>query len=66
MGKRVAGRLTDRELATVLVALRFWQEEVLEEGTGEIPERFLGHFEDDAPLDFGEVDELCERLNTAS
>jgi hypothetical protein len=54
-------RLTDRELATVLAALRYWQRELDECGPPPIAEPF-----DDAitPLTADEIDDLCERLNT--
>jgi hypothetical protein len=55
--------LTDRELATVLAALRYWQDadakamyigEIVEVANGG------GKFE---RLDENEIDQLCERLN---
>lgn len=56
-----AYRLNDREHATVLAALRFWQREGRASG---------GHEHDIAdnggklkPLGVGEIDALCERLN---
>lgn len=59
--------LTPKELATVLAALRFWQE--LERG--EPCEKFLPenarkgtHFEEHDPLTVEEIDSLCERLNS--
>lgn len=55
-------RLSDRELATVLAALRFWQR-ALAENEDEAP--VADHFvEDIRPLSCEEIDELCERLNT--
>ena len=50
--------LTDRELATVLAALRRWQQD-LAENDGPIS----AHFADQTPLSVEEIDELCERLN---
>ena len=53
--------LSDRELATVLAALRFWQQQ-LDESEGEPPIR--DHFENEiTPLSVEEIDALCERLN---
>ena len=48
--------LTNRELAQVLAALRFWQEADVD-GSG------MSHFEDDEPLSLDEIDFLCEKLN---
>ena len=57
-------RLTDRELATVLAALRYWQQDLIvnsDEGDGEpIDERLDGL----TPLSSEEIDALCERLNS--
>lgn len=52
---------TSRELATVLAALRHWQE--LVERPGEAMPYHFG--QDCEPLDGAEIDELCERLNVA-
>lgn len=54
--------MSDRELATVLAALRYWQLNVIED---EVAEDLNGHgsFEDHSPLDADEIDDLCERLN---
>jgi hypothetical protein len=56
-------RVTDRELATLLAALRTWQRTVAEEKQAQelvSP----SHFEDGiSPLTAEEIDELCERLN---
>ena len=49
--------LSERELATVLAALRVWQADPC--GSNQPSE----HFEDDTPLSSAEIDELCERLN---
>ena len=54
--------LTDSELATVLAALRFWQDEM-----GPHPHKggcYPEHFDDHEPLGADEIDALCERLNT--
>jgi hypothetical protein len=57
----MAARLTDRELATVLAALRCWQHG-LDDSGGEAP--VLDYFDDTVtPLTAAEIDGLCERLN---
>jgi hypothetical protein len=53
--------LSDRELATVLAALRHWQRQ-RERTPGALPGG-PHHFEDVTPLSAQEIDELCERLN---
>ena len=52
---------TDREAATVLAALRLWQEQMGRAFA--MPTRFAEHFADHAPLDGAEIDELCEAIN---
>jgi len=57
----MAASLTDRELATVLAALRYWQQD-LAANDGAVP--ISDHFEDGvAPLTVEQIDDLCERLN---
>jgi hypothetical protein len=60
-------RITRRELATVLAALRFHQDENLQGGP-DIPDQFIKEIATDGdllkPLSFHEVSALCERLNT--
>jgi hypothetical protein len=57
-------QLTERELATVLSALRYWQQDLdqqdpdLYEDAGPISPNFRKH----EPLSSGEIDRLCERL----
>jgi hypothetical protein len=54
-------QLTDRELATVLAALRYWQQE-LAANNDAAP--ISDHFQDGpTPLTVDEIDDLCERLN---
>ena len=53
---------SDRELATMLAALRLWQ---ASQDHGEDLTPYEGHFEEQQPLSSLEVDELCERLNRA-
>lgn len=52
-------QLSDRELATVLASLRYWQDEM-----ARYDQSTLEHFQDVTPLTVAEIDELCERLNT--
>ncbi len=54
-------KLTPKELATVLAALRYWQQDLNANDEPPISE----HFEDAGvePLDTDEIDDLCERLN---
>jgi hypothetical protein len=56
--------MTDRELATVLAALRYWQRNVIvnriDKDIADIATN-VGQF--DAMSD-AEIDELCERLNS--
>ena len=54
-------QLTERELATVLAALRYWQQD-LAENEGPISE----HFAEVTPLSVEEIDDLCERLNCSA
>lgn len=55
-----------RELATILAALRFHQDENLQ-GGGEITDMVIADIATDGgtlkPLDFPAVDRLCQRLN---
>ena len=53
---------TERELATVLAALRYWQQDLAEnDDEGPIsPEHFTDRV---TPLSVEEIDALCERLN---
>ena len=51
--------LDARELATVLVALRYWQEEM----SPHVSSCNLEHLADVLPLNADEIDALCERLN---
>jgi hypothetical protein len=50
--------LTDRDVATILAALRYWQEENLQGGNTPCGV----HFEDCTPLTYAEVDALCEHI----
>lgn len=53
--------LTARKLATVLAALRHWQQHVVREGFAFAVG--FPHFVDDEPLSIAEIDTLCHRLN---
>jgi hypothetical protein len=55
--------LSDRELATVLAALRYWQREVEEDAEMRDGLEGHGHFTEEKPLTVAEIDALCERLN---
>jgi hypothetical protein len=53
-------RLNQRELATILAALRYWRQDLAENEDGPIsPE----HFETETSLSVDEIDDLCQRLN---
>jgi len=51
-------KLSEEQLATVLAALRHWQETTDYRGRGAYP-----HFEEHCPLDDSEIDLLCEMIN---
>jgi len=59
-------KVSRRELATILAALRFHQDENLQ-GQNEIPDQMVKNIASDAgffrPLNFSEVSDLCERIN---
>jgi hypothetical protein len=65
--KQFALVVDGRELATILAALRFHQDENLRAGR-EIPDRAIKDIATDSgslkPLNFDDVSSLCERLNT--
>ena len=65
--KRFVLTVDDRELATILAGLRFHQDENLRIGSG-VPDSAVKEIVADCgslkPLDFDEVDELCERVNS--
>lgn len=52
---------TARELATVLAALRHWQQQLASGGLA-FADGFP-HFVDEEPLSVTEIDNLCDRLN---
>ncbi len=60
-------RVSRRELATILAALRYHQDENLQ-GSGVIPDRLVQEIASQAgtlrPLDFEEVSTLCNRLES--
>lgn len=56
-------RLTNRELATVLAALRYRQQALAANGDEGARSE---HFDDVTPLSVEEIDHLCERLNGGS
>lgn len=55
--------LSEKELATILAALRFFQANFND--LAEMREEMPLHFENVAPLNHNQIDELCERLNIA-
>ena len=65
--------ITARELGTILAALRYWQNDMMEELTEAerehrdpsiiSPAHFFGSI---TPLNGSEIDELCEKLNFGS
>lgn len=59
--------IDERELATILAALRFHQDENLRLGP-DIPDKTIKDIATDGgslkPLDFRDVSRLCERINT--
>lgn len=54
--------MTKRELATMLAALRNWQEIISPEGGNNPRALSPEHFVDVEPLDADEIDQLCEQL----
>ena len=55
---------SDRELATVLAALRYWQRDLIDSAKQGNNLTSPEHFTDTVmPLTFDEIDDLCERLN---
>ena len=65
--KTVTMVVDERELATILAALRFHQDENLQGGS-DIPDQLIKGIATNCgslkPLDFNEVGKLCERINT--
>jgi hypothetical protein len=61
--------VTRRELATILAALRFHQDENLQGDLG-IADKVVSDIATDGgtlePMDYAEVDDLCQRLNLSS
>ena len=59
-------KIGKRTAANILAALRFWQEEMLDNGgVFAARERYKDHFEGVEPYTSREIDQLCERVNTA-
>lgn len=67
MANRKWGRgvtfLSDRDVAQILAALRFWQSNDMTSETSLSELKDAGHFEDHAPMTTDEIDALCERIN---
>ena len=55
--------MTKKELATVLAALRYWQQDL---EANDDPPISGEHFAECEPLTSAEIDALCERLNAQS
>src|SRR5436190_17604214 len=59
--------LTPRELATVLAALRYWQDKCASSADPVtqvfIPAELATHFIEEPPLTMDDIDTLCEQLN---
>lgn len=55
---------SQRQLATMLAALRCWQHQMV--GNCSMPSRFASHFDQVHPLTPSEIDALCEQLNTSA
>ncbi len=53
--------LTKRQTATVLAALRFFQANF--NNLDEMREEMSFHFQDNEPLDYEEIDDLCKLIN---
>ena len=71
---KMTGSLSSRELATVLAALRNWQETLTNLGLGDRSSQDVAkaletnlphfdHFADEKPLTVNQVDSLCARIN---
>jgi len=63
MTLQLTGKLNRDEAATVLAALRFWQEH--RERGGSVPTHF-DHFDDARELSLAYIDTLCETINLQS
>jgi hypothetical protein len=56
---------TGEETATLLAALRYWQDRIRQNSDEVMEAQSLmpEHFQDHEPLDSGEIDQLCEAIN---
>lgn len=57
-------KLTNRQTATVLAALRLWQGSDFEKLPKGVPYSFRDHFANEKPLSNSAIDRLCEQINT--
>jgi hypothetical protein len=57
-------QLSDRELATLLAALRYWQQNLALAALHPKDGPISSHFDEHPPLTVEEIDALCERLNS--
>jgi hypothetical protein len=58
-------KFDNQETATILAALRNWQEICSDEGGNDPREVSPEHFDEADPLDGSAIDALCERINCA-
>ena len=67
LNKTITPAIDERELATILAALRFHQDENLQ-GCSDIPDQAIREIATNCgslkSLDFNEIGKLCERINT--
>lgn len=54
---------TKRQTATLLAALRLFQQQHLYGRTYDLPPNLMPYFDEHEALDPNEIDELCERIN---
>jgi hypothetical protein len=58
-------KLTNKETATVLAALRFWQMENSRRDVNLVKAENVGFFDECEPLTTKEIDELCTDINSS-
>ena len=56
--------ISTRQLATILAALRYWQQDLAENGVDDIIDG--EHFKEEKPLSVNQIDHLCEYLNQSN
>ena len=70
MAQKPDYEMDDEDLATILVALRYWQQALTDAANGSphnpLPRyQDCGYFDNVEPLDPEAIDDLCERINFA-